>query len=71
VEKSYKIISIIMIIIMVSVLVGYREYEVEYGTRHPNPPPPKNFYNTNSWLYHWWFYYCSDIKWFDITEQWL
>ena len=46
-EKSYKIISIIMIIIMVSVLVGYREYEVEYGTRHPNPPPTKNFYNTS------------------------
>lgn len=46
-EKSYKIISIIMIIIIVSVLVGYREYEVEYGTRHPNPPPPKNLWNTN------------------------
>jgi hypothetical protein len=46
VEKKYKIISIIMIIAMVAVVIGYREYQVDYLDRHLNPPPPPNFYNT-------------------------
>ncbi|MHB8358544.1 MAG: hypothetical protein ACYDCP_03450 [Thermoplasmataceae archaeon] len=45
-EKKYKIISIILIIAMVAVVIGYREYQVDHLDRHPNPPPP-NFYNTS------------------------
>ena len=46
-EKKYKIMSIIMIIAMVTVVISYREYQVDYLDRHPTPPPPPNFYNTS------------------------
>jgi len=47
VEKKYKIISIVFIIAMILVIIGYREYQVDYLYREPNSPPPPNFYNTN------------------------